>query len=362
MPCHKKSDLNLNHQLIGNDMKKHRSPRHKVITRIVSIAALFIFTVLVPGTFGVEQPQLEAKSIEPGEHLCTLKVGDLNRHYIVHLPPKYDGISSFPAVIIFHGGGGTARGMMLESSWLQKADGKNFLAVFPDATPPDTTKPSRFMQNGQVWNDGSGRFHAGQKDIPDVAFINAVLDELIARFKVNRRRIYATGFSNGASMTFRVGIELSARIAAIAPVAGALWIKQPKIDQPVSLYYITGAADPLNPLEGGVPKFATGSTLRGLSSRRKPAVRENVVVWSRLLDCQSEPRVISAVPGVTTEVYSGGRDGSEVRFTVIKDHGHIWPGGRNRLPESLVGQASDKFKATDAIWEFFEKHTLPKRE
>jgi len=71
---------------------------------------------------------------------------------------------------MFHGGGGTARGAMRETGWAQKGDKEGFLAV-------------------------------------------------------DRRRLYATGFSNGASMAFRVGSELSARFAAIAPFAGALWIK-----------------------------------------------------------------------------------------------------------------------------------------
>ncbi len=49
----------------------------------------------------------------------------------------------------------------------------------------------------KVWNDVYGRFHAGEKDIPDMAFINAMNDDIIARFAADRRRIYATGFSNG---------------------------------------------------------------------------------------------------------------------------------------------------------------------
>jgi polyhydroxybutyrate depolymerase len=297
--------------------------------------------------------------VNAGGHDVTIKVGDLDRQYIVHVPPSYDGKNPAPVVIMFHGGGGTGRGVMLESGWAQKADSAGFLAVFPNATPPDPTRPSHFRSNGQIWNDGSGRFHAGQQNTPDVAFINAMIDDLIERFTVDRQRIYATGFSNGASMTFRVGVELSGRIAAIAPCAGALWIKQPKPDRPVSLYYITGAADPLNPFEGGAPKFATGAASRDMAARPKPPVREHVATWARLLGCQAEPKPTLASPGVTTLIYRGCRDGAEVRFTVIEDHGHIWPGGRNQLPETLVGKASDKFNATDAIWEFFQSRRLP---
>ena len=331
------------------------------MTRILSIAVLFMFSVFILGAVGAGQTNPEAKLPGPGAHSLTLRVGELNRHYIVHVPLNGGG-SPLPVVIMFHGGGGTGRWAMQESGWPHKADQESFLAVFPDATSPDPTTPSRLGTNGQTWNDGSGRFHAGRKNIPDVAFVNAMIDDLSARFNVNRRRVYATGFSNGASMAFRVGVELSARIAAIAPVAGALWVKPPKLDRPVSLYYITGDADPLNPFAGGVPEFATGGASREMASKSKPAPRENVVTWSRLLGCQPEPKATLTSPGVTTEVYSGERDGCEVRFTVIKDHGHIWPGGGSLLPESMVGKASGKFRATDAIWSFFEKHSLPEKK
>lgn len=298
----------------------------------------------------------------PGEHSLSLKVGDLERRYIVHVPSGYDGRKPVPVVIMFHGGGGTARGAMRETGWAQKADKEGFVAVFPEATPPDPSKPSRFGTNGQAWNDGSGGFHSGERDIPDVAFVDAMIDDLIARLTVDRRRIYATGFSNGASMAFRVGVDLSERIAAIAPVAGTLWIKQPKLDRPVSLAYVSGDADPLNPIEGGTPRMATGAAIRVAISRHKPPASEFIAAWAHALGCTAEPKSAPATPGVTTLTCGGGRDGSEVRFTLVRGHGHIWPGGKNLLPEAMVGKPSDKLNATDAIWAFFEEHAAPERQ
>ncbi len=297
----------------------------------------------------------------PGDHALVLRVGDLDRRYVVHVPPGGEGSRPMPVVIMFHGGGGTARGAMRETDWALKADREGFLAVFPEALPPDPARASRFRGNAQVWNDGSGRAHAGRRKTPDAAFVNAMLDDLATRFDVDSRRLYATGFSNGASMAFRVGIELSTRIAAVAPVAGALWIREARLERPVSLFYITGDADPLNPLEGGTPRLAMGLASREMTAVPKPPVREHVATWARLLGCQAEPEAVTPVPGVTTTVYRDGRDGSEVRFTVIKDHGHVWPGGRSLLPESWVGKSSDAFGATDAIWAFFESHPLPER-
>ncbi len=264
------------------------------------------------------------KPLGHGDHAVRLRVGGLDRRYLVHVPPGVHGRKPLPVVIMFHGGGGTARGAMRETDWTLKADREGFLAVFPEALPPDPAKPSQFRLNGQIWNDGSGRFHAGRRKTPDVAFVNAMIDDLAARFNVDPRRVYATGFSNGASMAFRVGIELSTRLAAVAPVAGALWIEQPRLERPVSLFYITGDADPLNPLEGGAPRLAMGLASREMTSVPKPPV-------------------------------------SEVRFTIVTEHGHVWPGGRSLLPESWVGKASEAFHATDAIWAFFESHPMPER-
>ncbi|MFA5058585.1 MAG: PHB depolymerase family esterase [Opitutaceae bacterium] len=305
------------------------------------------------------QPAPVEQRLGPGDHALTLKVGDLTRRYLVHVPAGDDGKKPLPVVIMLHGGGGTARGAMKETGWTHQADREGFLAVFPEATPPDPAKPSRFGTNGQVWNDGSGRFHAGERNVPDVTFINAMIDDLIARFAVDQRRIYATGFSNGASMAFRVGVELSARIAAIAPFAGTLWIESPKLARPVSLYYITGDADPLNPIEGGTPKLATGMTIRATAARPKPPAHAFVETWARLLGGRAEPARVAAAPGVTTLDYAGGRDGTEVRFTVIKGQGHVWPGGRNLLPEWMVGRATGRFNATEAIWDFFQLHARP---
>ena len=154
----------------------------------------------------------------------TLTVDGIERRALVHVPPAYDGKAALSVVLMFHGNGGTAESVIKETGWVAKSDAAGFIVVFPEGTRPDMTQPPRFGRNNPAWNDGSGRFHAGERNIADVAFIAALLDHLEAKFAVDKRRVFATGLSNGASMSFRVGLELSERIAAIAPVSGALWI------------------------------------------------------------------------------------------------------------------------------------------
>jgi polyhydroxybutyrate depolymerase len=255
---------------------------------------------------------------------------------------------------MLHGGGGTAENAVKETGWSTKADTAGFLVAYPNATPPDPSKPAKFRGNPQTWNDASGRFEKDGGEPDDVAFIGAMIDDIATKTSLDPHRIFVTGFSNGASMAFAVGAGLSERIAAIAPVAGACWLTGLKLKRGVSLCYITGTADPLNPIPGGPVKF-------GLGGRDKPPVLDSVIKWIEAVGAKVDPADDSEANGVRTRRYGPGNDGAEVVFITIDGQGHIWPGGVNLLPEFIVGKATDKLKAVDVIWEFFEKHPLKPR-
>lgn len=295
------------------------------------------------------------KRLGPGRHTLTLAVKGWERTYIVHVPASYDARKQSPLVVMLHGGGGTATAAMWETGWTEKADKAGFIAVFPNAMSQDPSRRSSFAKNPQLWNDGSDRFYPGQKAPDDVGFITVMLDDLSARFNLDKRRVFVTGFSNGASMSFRVGAELSNRIAAIAPVAGACWLESVMLKRPVPMLYITGKADPLNLIEGGAPKLATGASDK-VRTKPKPPVRESILKWAKALDSPVTPTSVSDMNGVRTETYGPGRDGAEVVYIRVDGLGHTWAGGRSLLPESVVGGTSDKIKATDVIWDFFQKH------
>jgi len=321
------------------------------------LALSFVTTILLAGVTGVTAQAAAPKptTMHPGDNTVELTFDGLARRYIVHVPPGYDGKTPAPVVIMFHGGGGKARGAMSETGWSAKADKENFLAVYPEGVPRDPARHASFVRNPQSWNDGSARpiLAAAQKNVDDVGFVNAMLDDLSARLRVDPRRIYATGFSNGASMAFRAGRELAARLAAIAPVAGSDWLAQPAPARPVPLLYITGTKDPLNPIDGG-PIF-----IGGKPAGTKPPVREFIKKWVQMLGCAPEPQVIYDQDGVRGTAYGACHENAEVVFYTVAGMGHFWPGGKIHLPERVIGKSSDAISATDVIWEFFKRH--PKR-
>ena len=292
--------------------------------------------------------------LEPGNHFMTINAGEMKRHFIIHVPPGYDRHRPAAVVMMFHGGGGTGTAAMRETHWSDKSDQCGFLAVFPEASRPDPSNPADFRNNPQIWNDGSARFG---KEVDDVEFIKTLIEYLSVHYNIDSRRIYATGFSNGASMSYRLGMELSGKIAAIAPVAGALWTEDPKPDRPIPLLYITGTKDPLNPINGGVPRLAIGG--RGLGGKPKPPVEKQINIWVRMLGCPDLPDVVSMNGGITRKSYGPCKAGTEVVYYTIEGMGHTWPGGFSILPEEWVGKTTDKMKANDVIWDFFKKHPMP---
>ena len=126
------------------------------------------------------------KNIASGTHFFAITVQGVVRSYIIHVPPSYDSAKKWPVVVMFHGGGGTAQAAMWETGWDDKSDKEGFLSVFPEGTPPDVSRPGRFRDNPQTWNDGSKRpnVSATSRGVHDVDFVSAMLTDLKLRYNV----------------------------------------------------------------------------------------------------------------------------------------------------------------------------------
>jgi polyhydroxybutyrate depolymerase len=181
-------------------------------------------------------------------------VGGLKRTYLVHVPNLYDGSQPYPTVLGFHGGGSGAKQLVFSSGLNETTDRENFIAVYPNGTGETIQGYGVFR-----WNGGSrqpGGTDPNLAKINDVEFTRAVLNDLATVARIDEKRIYATGFSNGGIMTYRLASELSDRIAAIAPIAASMGIEKLNPQRPVSVIHFHGAKDGAAPFKGG--KGTTG--------------------------------------------------------------------------------------------------------
>lgn len=299
-----------------------------------------------------QEPGDSTSAIQPGTHVVKLQVGVKQRRFVVRVPPQYDGKTKLPAVLIFHGAGGTGRLYLDKNGWEKKADREGFLAVAPDGQSPLANQPSNFRTNPQLWNDGSGR---GRLHLlgDDSKFVAAILDELERRFHADPARFYLTGHSNGAGLTFGLAQKLGDRVAAIAPVMSHCWAEEPKLPRPVPTLFIVGMKDPLVPFAGGEAPMPWGT-----GKEQKPPIAQTISKWCKALGCATPPKVNDEAKR-RTEDYANADGRLLLRVIILKEHGHGWPGGKSSgLPESAIGPMTQDCNATDEIWAFFKDQRL----
>lgn len=276
----------------------------------------------------------------------------LERTYRIHIPASYHKANPIPLLFVLHGGGGTGKAMekLTLGGFNKLSDREGFIVVYPEGI-------------GKNWNDGRDnvKYRAHREKIDDVGFLSELIDHLANKYKVDIKRVYVTGISNGALMSFRLACELSQRITAIAPVAGSMPENLPircSPSRPIPVLMISNTDDRLVPWEGGNIRFGRKTFGRALS------VPETVKYWVNHNQCSASPS-ISMEPDtdpkdgtrVRKESYDQCRESSEVVLYAIEGGGHTWPGGDQYLPQWIIGKTSRDIDANEVVWNFLRKHS-----
>ena len=163
------------------------------------------------------------------------KVDGVAREALVCAPAK-ESSEAPPIVFGFHGHGGSmqnaARSFGLHTIWPEA------VVVYPQGlpTPGRLTDPEGKKAG---WQAGPG----DQED-RDLKFFDAMLAALKEKFKIDEKRVYATGHSNGGGFTYLLWASRPDLFAAVAPsaAAGARNLKDAK---PCPLLHLAGEKDPL---------------------------------------------------------------------------------------------------------------------
>lgn len=318
------------------------------VSQIVTVTGLLVLALARP-----------AFALEPGDHDVRLRVGGLERHYVVVVPPR---VTAPPALVLnFHGAGANAREQQKYTRMDVVAAREGFLVVYPSGTGP---VKDRFL----TWNAGACCGSAQAAQVDDIAFVRALLEDLEKRIAYDRGRVYATGLSNGAMLSYRLAAEMAERIAAIAPVASSMVLPRISPARPVPVLHIHSVDDGRALYEGGLamPFAATSVLLGGNSRMLHPPVEEKLGEWARANGCTG-----GLVPGERREwkvsaegsvhaalrlAYAGCK--AETGLWKLSGAGHVWPGGILDYLPWLLGPGTRVIDASEEAWRFFTRHRL----
>ncbi len=189
------------------------------------------------------------------------------------------------------------------------------------------------------WNAGACCGTAASSGIDDVAFAEALIDEIAAIACIDRERVYAVGYSNGGFLSHRLACELSNKISGIASVAGVMGMSECNPSRSIPVMQIHGTADAIVPYAGNV---ASGF----------PSVDATMEAWRTRLGCSAVP-ITTYSQGDATCVAWEGCNQPLARCT-IDGGGHTWPGGTAPV---IRGKLSTDLDATAAMWDFFTSAT-----
>lgn len=250
----------------------------------------------------------------------TIKVGTATREMLVYVPA--DLPEKAPMVISLHGFSQNPDYQMGQTHWNEVADTAKILVVYPQG-------------KNNSWDiSGSG----------DVKFIETIMKTMQKKYKVDKNRIYISGFSMGGMMTYHCMTKLGTVVAAFGPVSGIpVDYRAPVAPRHVPIMHIHGTGDDVVKW-GGDPNHAAGGYGR---------IDDYVKKWAAYEGCNVDnPEVIRPYPAsmsyaaATRTRYINKMDGTEVTLIAIDGKGH-W---HSDDPNAVY--------STRELWNFFQRYKL----
>ena len=288
---------------------------------------LFLFLSL-GACFACNRENEEIEEYYPyANQIDTILCEGLLRTYKLYVPASYSESSKVALVIALHGYGNNATEMEKTTRLDAKADTEGFIVAYPDGW-----NYSKTSNKTQIWNAGGGYGEITQ-GTDDVGFINQMIELIGKHYNIDQSMIYATGFSNGSSMCYRLGCELSCKIAAIATHSGNLtcnWNNEP--DCKFSILHIHGLKD------GIVPFYREAETT--ISSPVDTVLSR----FASLFSCDRISDTIFRNSGYLVKNWACSEN-IGIELYLLNEGRHDWFNSSNSC-----------IQVNDIIWEFFKAH------
>ncbi|MDT8860698.1 hypothetical protein N0O92_10675 [Alkalihalobacillus sp. MEB130] len=277
---------------------------------------------------------------------------EYDRNFRYYVPSSYDGQSDVPLLFYFHGMGGSGT---VQGAWRDIAEEEGFIAVFPSSTVLPTNDPNSgylpgFFGNplpvaGTQWDPGYSIAlqYIYRDQVDDVGFVSAMIDYFDELYSLDLDRVYATGFSSGGMLSFNLAVNLSDRLAAVAPLGATMTLGYEINDEspttPISIIHVMGEADNVIPFRGGTDNFG--------ANFGEPVFHHFLDVgpwWADKLDIDHDGRVDG-------EIVSD----SVTRYSYTGDHADI-------IQYAVAGLDPNEPNNADInrqiVWEYLSQYTL----
>ncbi len=253
------------------------------------------------------------------------------RPYSQFVPSSYSAKSPAPLVVLLHGYGSSGKQQESYMNFTAVAEQRGFILAYPDGTGDLTGR--------QFWN-ATDACCAFSSSVDDDAYLIAMLDDIEAKYSINRKRIYFVGHSNGGFMSYHMACKHSDRIAAIASLAGATFFNSTDCaaNNPVSVLQVHGTNDATILYNGG-----------SILGNQYPSALASVSQWVTVNKCStnSVPHAEKidlerSIAGDETSIASWTkcRNGTEVELWTMENAGHI-----PALTSSFASKIYDFFSA-----------------
>jgi polyhydroxybutyrate depolymerase len=265
--------------------------------KIVSI--FIVVTVLITSSL------VSAQSVDAGRGELPLTV-----------PSGYTRDSAWPLIVLLHTYGRTGATQEEYMGLGDLADFYGFIMVAPDGTP------SAANNNPLFWNASSACCDFDGLELDDSAYLANLIDEIKSGYRIDPKRVYIIGHSNGAFMAHRMAHDHSAGIAAIASLAGAdQTVERPTPSDPVHVLQIHGDADTGIAYEGGE-----------INDVVYPSAKQSVERWAERNGCATAgvdsgrldlDRSVAGMESTVTRYTTGCKPGGSTELWTIGGGAHI---------------------------------------
>jgi polyhydroxybutyrate depolymerase len=205
------------------------------------------------------------------------------------------GSEKLPLLVFLHGLGGSGQELSEGLRLKEMADAFGFAFIAPEGVLDHSGR--------RFWNAGPSCCNFDDIAVDHVAALSRWIGQATAHPRVDARRVYLVGFSNGGFMAYRAACEMSARLAGIISIAGA-GPSDPstcKPERPLSVVEIHGDRDPIVKFDGG---YLFADTRRP----RIPSAQKSIAPWAKLDGCTGDATPAQSldldprVPGAETQV------------------------------------------------------------